>query len=1052
MRRSIITFAALTAAIFIIAACTDRASAPTAPVRAGQLRAATAGTCTTLGSLTNLVNTVFGAGSPNANSALGKLNNLDKQLQKGDTAGAQDQARNLIRFIQQKASNLAGASSVPLLISALECYAGLTTHSALVFPSDLPQIIQSTDGQAGIKLDANPVSEPTLVTVTMLPTTGPAPLITKLDQYPGYVEITQQSNVTNSLIKPVIVAVCPSASVPASVRPHLRLGHQASAGFELTPRADGSWLACTTPAVASASTRLRGVLRTLASLVTPKPLYARFRQDEMISGGVGGSAVEFSPFAPVDEELAISGGVGGSAVEFMRAPQAPTLTPDATTKTTSPTQKSVAPNTPATGGATGAESAVRRTNVIDCSVATVGTALSAECRPQVTLTTAKGTIMQNVPVSFAVAAGNGTTAVDSSTTRSCGVFGAAAQNKTNLNGKAGACWTVGATAGTNTLIATPSAGGDAPAGVTFSPVTVAFTVTATKITPTATATGGSFDFDNVTHPGSGTCSNALVPVLSYSGGGSAPTAAGTYTLTVTCGTGSNVYNEVTATATISIAAVVPVITVTCPASTVYSGAAQTPCSATAVAPGLSSTPDVTYSGNLNVGTATASVALAATGSYAAASGSATFQITPAATTTIVSCSASSLPYTSAAIAPCSATTTSPAGLNTPTSVMYTDNVNAGTVTASATYTATANYLASSGSASFSITPAATTTVVSCPASVTFNGAAQTPCTASALFGASVVASLTPSYAGNTNAGTATVTAAYAGSSNLLASSGAGSFGILPAASTVTVNCPVSVTYNGAAQTPCTAAVSGVGGLSGALAPAYANNTSVGTATVTASYAGGANWTGSAGSGSFGITKLGATAAAGSATINFGSAVPAIPCAVTGLLGVDAGSVTCTTSVAPVTAAGSFPTTPVVSPTNPANYLVGGVNGLLTVLGYTQVGCFSTPIYSSMPDTKSAQRKGSNLPIKCTLTNAQGVSVTTAKGNVAVWDRGTNAATAPTMAGTLAFSGTNVFSVSSGGNYSYGLDTSPVGFIAGHYYYVIATWNDGSTTKGWFLLK
>ena len=66
------------------------------------------------------------------------------------------------------------------------------------------------------------------------------------------------------------------------------------------------------------------------------------------------------------------------------------------------------------------------------------------------------------------------------------------------------------------------------------------------------------------------------------------------------------------------------------------------------------------------------------------------------------------------------------------------------------------------------------------------------------------------------------------------------FTIAPASSTTTVNCPASVLYDGSAQTPCTAGVTGAGGLSQALDVTYANNTDAGTATASASYAGDAN--------------------------------------------------------------------------------------------------------------------------------------------------------------------------------------------------------------------
>jgi hypothetical protein len=102
----------------------------------------------------------------------------------------------------------------------------------------------------------------------------------------------------------------------------------------------------------------------------------------------------------------------------------------------------------------------------------------------------------------------------------------------------------------------------------------------------------------------------------------------------------------------------------------------------------------------------------------------------------------------------------------------------------------------------------------------------------------------------------------------------------------------------------------------------------------------------------------------------------------------------------------------------------------------------------MPDTKSYQRKGSNLPIKCTLTNAQGQGVMNATGNLLVEDLGVNGST-PT--GT-PLSITNAFKVSTSGNYAYGLDTSPASFISTHYYRVTASWNDGSTTVGWFYIR
>jgi hypothetical protein len=63
---------------------------------------------------------------------------------------------------------------------------------------------------------------------------------------------------------------------------------------------------------------------------------------------------------------------------------------------------------------------------------------------------------------------------------------------------------------------------------------------------------------------------------------------------------------------------------------------------------------------------------------------------------------------------------------------------------------------------------------------------------------------------------------------------------------------LAVVYNGATQTPCSATVTGVGGLNQSLPVTYTNNINVGTATASASYAGDANHLLSTGSKNFSI--------------------------------------------------------------------------------------------------------------------------------------------------------------------------------------------------------
>src|SRR5205823_5249500 len=82
-------------------------------------------------------------------------------------------------------------------------------------------------------------------------------------------------------------------------------------------------------------------------------------------------------------------------------------------------------------------------------------------------------------------------------------------------------------------------------------------------------------------------------------------------------------------------------------------------------------------------------------------------------------------------APGNAAATGPGGLNVAvTPVTYTSNTNVGTASASATYGGDANHLGSTGTGSFSIGQAASTTTVSCPVGpYTYDGTAHTPCSA-----------------------------------------------------------------------------------------------------------------------------------------------------------------------------------------------------------------------------------------------------------------------------------------------------------------------------------
>jgi hypothetical protein len=164
---------------------------------------------------------------------------------------------------------------------------------------------------------------------------------------------------------------------------------------------DASFLDCST---STAQSRTPGWLRALASLVTPKPLYAT-----MLSGGIGGLATEFSPFGPVDTELRMAGGVGGTATEFQHSPVR-----DSTVHMTNPR--------------------INSQTVDPCTSVAPGASVPPECRPVMALRTAQGTILQNVPVGWGIGTGGGSIAAEAPTTQSCGVFGSTAATTTNARG------------------------------------------------------------------------------------------------------------------------------------------------------------------------------------------------------------------------------------------------------------------------------------------------------------------------------------------------------------------------------------------------------------------------------------------------------------------------------------------------------------------------------------------------------------------------------------------------------------------------------------------
>ena len=385
------------------------------------------------------------------------------------------------------------------------------------------------------------------------------------------------------------------------------------------------------------------------------------------------------------------------------------------------------------------------------------------------------------------------------------------------------------------------------------------TLTTPKASSTVTVTCPS----SVSYTGS-----ALTPCsATVTGPGLSQTATPIYENNINAGTatasyafeGNANYEGSFGQASFTIVPAISTVIVSCPASVVYDGTAQTPCTAQATGVGMTAPVDLTaslvYASNTGAGAATVSASWGGDANYAAGNGSGGFTITQASSSVTVTCGPGS-PYTGAAQTPCTVTVVGAGGLDLAPEPTYANNINAGTASASYTFGGDANRTGSTGSANFTIGLAASTTTVTCGPGVPYNAAAQMPCTVVVTGPGGLNLTPAPSYMNNINAGPASANYIYAGDANYAGSTGTGNFTIPKAPSAVTVACTPIVTYTSLPQAPCTAQATGVGmspvNVSASLV--YTGNINAGTAGATATYAGDSNHDGSSGAGGFTIAR------------------------------------------------------------------------------------------------------------------------------------------------------------------------------------------------------
>jgi hypothetical protein len=173
-------------------------------------------------------------------------------------------------------------------------------------------------------------------------------------------------------------------------------------------------------------------------------------------------------------------------------------------------------------------------------------------------------------------------------------------------------------------------------------------------------------------------------------------------------------------------------------------------------------------------------------------------------------------YTGSAITPCTASVTGPGGLNESVTLTYSNNTDAGTATASATYAASANHLGNSDSKTFTISKADPTVAVT-GGTFTYDGTVKAATgtvtgVAGANLGGAAISYSPGGASAPINAGTYTATGSFAGNGNYNSATGNGTITINKANQTITWAQPAAISYGTAlSATQLNATVAGVNG-------------------------------------------------------------------------------------------------------------------------------------------------------------------------------------------------------------------------------------------------
>lgn len=361
--------------------------------------------------------------------------------------------------------------------------------------------------------------------------------------------------------------------------------------------------------------------------------------------------------------------------------------------------------------------------------------------------------------------------------------------------------------------------------------------------------------------------------------------AGSHTLTVNAAATDN-FNAASKSVTLTVNKATPTVTVTGGEYT-YDGTARPATgTVTGVNSQLVASPSLTFTYNnlpdapVNAGTYAVVGSFAGNNNYTSASGTATIVINKASATVTLG----NLSHVYSGQAKAASATTNATGTSSFTFAYTQDGqsvtpINAGTYNVVATLV-NDNYY---GSATGTMTIAKADATINVQGkTVTYDGNAHGATgTATGVNGENLssLLSLGDTF---TNVPGGTASWSFAGNNNYNGANGTAAIVINKAATTTTVTCAEGpFTYTGSAQTPCSATVTGAGGLDESVAVTYANNIDAGQATASASYPGGDNHLASEGSKTFTIGKAATTTTVTCAAGPFSyTGSPITPCTAT----------------------------------------------------------------------------------------------------------------------------------------------------------------------------